>query len=454
MRTILSGGRGFALLALLMLALISSEGSLLAWSDHPAITFPVVSGLAEVRDGRTVAVETLDSFLIAEGRKLEQLLSEEEVWARTNLEWPAPLPGQLSFRAGGERKDLVLRFCRAIRVNPRAGFPLYLELVPGAVDKSRSPLTAREISFLTDTSDWDGTAFVRLRPRETVSALRVLLSASDEPDLLGLDIGLFEDNGTGIGKAYGFGPQPFGNPHLEYSSQAPFHMGFYHESRIMYAAAGFLRRTNPERRIHLYRKLAEFSFRTGHPYWGWRFTGWGLHYLLDLTEPYHACVLPGVSTARALLISTGDLLGFHGPRTDAIQLVSNRHAALEQFARIVLQRAYREKGLQDPILAALRSPKETLPYDDSTPRQSIAKFAHDRARHADTVVGENMPGQFVSDPGFELGTSAERSQVLERIAGEKGPRAIDALAVLVKDLLDPFARYGPGYVRAILREAH
>ena len=64
-----------------------------------------------------------------------------------------------------------------------------------------------------------------------------------------------------------------------------------------------------------------------------------------------------------------------------------------------------------------------------------------------------MPRQFVSDPRFELGTSAERSHILERIAEEKGPRAIDALDALVRDLLDPFARYAPGYVRAILSEA-
>ena len=43
-----------------------------------------------------------------------------------------------------------------------------------------------------------------------------------------MDIGLFADNGTDFGQGYGFGIQPFGNPNLEYSSQAPFHMGFYH----------------------------------------------------------------------------------------------------------------------------------------------------------------------------------------------------------------------------------
>ena len=56
-------------------------------------------------------------------------------------------------------------------------------------------------------------------------------------------------------------------------------MGFYHEAGIVYAAGGFIKRTLPEYRMNQFLSLARFAFKTGHPYWGYRFTGWGLHFV-------------------------------------------------------------------------------------------------------------------------------------------------------------------------------
>ena len=89
-------------------------------------------------------------------------------------------------------------------------------------------------------------------------------------------------------------------------------MGFYHESDVIYTFAGFLKKTYPEYRIHLYKRLARFAFETGHPYWGWRFAGMGLHYLADLAQPYHARALPGVGTSFAMWINTLDMMGIGG----------------------------------------------------------------------------------------------------------------------------------------------
>jgi hypothetical protein len=267
-----------------------------------------------------------------------------------------------------------------------------------------------------------------------------------------LDIGLFTDNKTDIGKIYGFGEQPFGNPNLEYGSQAPFHMGFYHEASIMYTLAGFLKKTYPEYRIYLYRKLSAFAFQTGHPYWGWRFMGWGLHYLADLTQPYHATVLPGVGTGHALWINTIDMIGISGPKANAIQLVSNRHTAIEKFVQVVLQRAYTAKETNNPLLRALQSDEKAPVYADAMPRKVIAKLAHDKAEEADAVLGKNMPVKFVGDPQFEIGTSPEREKIVEKIRTEKGEKAVDNLVNLSKDLLKPLAMYGHSYIRAILQD--
>lgn len=246
-------------MALLGFALLTPQAGLMAWSGHPLITYPVMAAMPEVNAAGSVQVESIGAFLAAGGGKLEQLLLEEEAWASENLQWYPPLPKSLAFRADGSPDSALERFCQAIRVNPRGKFPLYLQLLPGQSAAGRPPLRPSDLRFLTDTFDWSDTGFVSLKAGEAARPLDIVVSATDEPDLLGLDIGLFEDNQTGFGKIYGFGLQPFGNPNLDYGSQAPFHMGFYHESEIIYFFAGFLKKTLPEYRIRLYRRLAQFA---------------------------------------------------------------------------------------------------------------------------------------------------------------------------------------------------
>lgn len=442
----------FTFLFLLALFFLSAT-NLPAWSEHPLITYPVASSLEEVRDAQPVKAESLEMFVNAEAKRLEIFLAQEEEWARKNLQWYPPLPASLTFKAQGDPKSALMRFCHAVRINCRTGLPLYRQFVSGQGPGAGTKLSAKNISFLQDTSDWDKAVFVSLENGELARSLDILVTASDEPDLLGLDIGLFADSKTEIGKLYGFGDLPFGNPNLEYGSQAPFHMGFYHEAGIMYTFAGFLKKTYPEYRIHLYKKLAEFAFRTGHPYWGWRFTGWGLHYLADLTQPYHSTVLPGFGTGYALWINTIAMIGVSGPKADAIQLVSNRHAAIEKFVQVVLQSAYGAKETGNPILQALLSDEKAQAYADTMPRAVVSKLSHDAAEKTDEVLEENMPQKFVCDPQFEIGSSPERLQIVEKVRAEKGPEAMGKLVNLSKDLLKPFAVYGHSYIRAILQDA-
>ena len=450
MRRTQRGDMGILAVFCTAVILISPTG-LMAWSEHPLVTYPVIAAMPDVADAPAVEVESLGAFLRAEGPKIEKRLAEEETWAKKNLVWYPPLPEPLVFKASGNPDNLGERFCQAIRINPRVKFPLYLQLLPENPSEEKPALHPTGISFLGDLSDWEKTRFASLNNGERVKPLDVVVSATDEPDLLGLDIGLFEDNATDFGKRYGFGLQPFGNPNLEYGSQAPFHMGFYHESGIMYFFAGFLKKSLPEARIHLYKGLAALAFESGHPYWGWRFTGLGLHYLADLAQPYHATALPGVSTAGALWINTIDMIGIHGPKADAVQLVSNRHTALEKFAQVYLRRAYQKWESDNPLLTALRSAPDGDPYEDGVPRNVISRLARDRAEQTDEILEKAMPKKFVSDPAFELGTSAERVQIGERALAEKGQAAVDRLILLLRELLIPFATQGRGYVRAVLK---
>ena len=152
-------------------------------------------------------------------------------------------------------------------------YRLYVDLSPERAQPEQAPLAWSELSFLGGGTSQLAARYWAVEPGEPVSIAEVIASANDEPDF-GMDIGLFADNGTDFGQRYGFGIQPFGNPNLDYSSQAPFHMGFYHLDWLTRTAQPSLLRTYPLWRIALFGELAELAFSTGHDYWGWRFLGW------------------------------------------------------------------------------------------------------------------------------------------------------------------------------------
>lgn len=443
---------GFDSVVFCLLSVVLGPQEAHAWSEHALLTAAVFDGQAEVRDAAPVKVEPLESFLGAESEKLEKLLADEEAWARNNLRWYRPRPDALAFKAGGDVSEIRTRFCRAIRINPASALKLYLQLLPNEDQQGRQIVPVTQLTFLKDTSTWSKTKMVALSPGELVPPLAVLATASDEPDL-GLDVGLFADNGTECGLAYGFGRQPFGNPNLDYGSQAPFHMGFYHEGRIAYFFAGFLKETYPEWRVHLYKTLSRFAFEAGHPYWGWRFAGWGLHYIGDLCQPYHSTVLPRVSTFRAIWASGLSSIGIGRPKAKLIQLVSNRHLAFEKFVQIELQRAWLTSQTNAPMLAALRGTSSAISYDDSMPRDRVAKFSHAKAALTDRTVTECIPSKYVSAPRFEFGTSSEQDQLVDTIRSEKGETAVARLTAVSCDFLELYRDHGRAYVHAILSES-
>lgn len=443
--------RALALMLSIWVFTIVSDHGAWAWTEHPLVIHETLSALPEVRDAQPMKVESLDAFLMAEEKGLVALLESEEIWARKNLAWYKPLPKGLEFKATGNGRDIRQRFCHAIRINPNSYFVLYLQFVPGAETEGRPGITPDRLTFLKDISEWKRTAFAELKEGEMVSPLDIVTTASDEPDF-GLDIGLYEDNGTEFGKVYGFGKQPFGNPNLEYSSQGPFHMGYYHESWIVNAFAGFVKQTYPEERIHLYKSLSTFAFRTGHDYWGWRFMGIGLHYVMDLTLPYHTTILPGVSTLRMLWINSLNMIGFSRPEANAIQIVSNRHTAIEKFQQMAMLEAY-QKGTRDyPVFATLRSVKSCPPWNDKAPRDVISAESNAFAGKADTVMEETMPKHWVSDPTFELGTSKEQDEIMVMMKQKDGDLGIDKNTDLLKEMLGSLPGYTCSYIRSILEK--
>lgn len=457
-----------AVLALLACALAVPA---FAWSNHTPNTWQALKDMPGFAQREPVKAETLEAFLAAEATRLEAVLDEQEGWAREHVPTYPPRPDALRFTAAGADTpaELRRRFLAALRVAPDARLALFVQRMPGQDAAGGPTLAGSRVSTLADDEVVGETPYVALAEGEAVSPLAVVATASDEPDY-GLDIGVWEDNDTAHGRVYGLGKQPFGNPALSFGTQAPFHMGFYNESAIIYAAAGFLKRTYPEYRIHLYRTLALYALRTGHDYWGWRFAGWALHYIQDLVQPYHARVLPGVSTLRMLWINALDILGRPDAKNRAITLVSNRHLALENFQRGAILAEYRDPGGAGPLLRALAgadsadgagrdgtagqpgvggSAPAQPAFGDDAPRLRVARRSAEAADAVDRAVAQALPPRYVDDPDFEFGVEARGIDLYAQL-GESAPPARDAMLRVLAPLMSEFGVHTRAFVHALM----
>ena len=210
-------------LCLILLSLFPVAPHLRAWSDHGSLLWPQFADTPALLEA-SLSVETLDAFIDAEAEALEKLLAMHESSTRASLPVYAPRPDAIAFSA--HAPDRRRAFLEAIRVNPTLAYAPYRQRFAGEIETT--PGVERESLGLPAMSGGRAAiVYVPLEAGARVSPAQVVASASDEPDF-GIDIGLFEDNDTTFGVRYGFGVQPFGNPNLPYSSQAPFHMGFYH----------------------------------------------------------------------------------------------------------------------------------------------------------------------------------------------------------------------------------
>ncbi|HBO2985199.1 TPA: phospholipase, partial [Pseudomonas aeruginosa] len=377
------------LLRCLLLGAWVVSPSLWAWSNHTVGSYLALRELAAIREAPEVEVEPLEAFLAAERGGLAALLDEQEAYARAHIgNYPAR-PDALRFAADGEAGDLRQAFLAALRVNPEIRLALAIQPLPGQDQPQRPHLKPQEVLVFQNLSPWTAWRFIRLEPGERVAPLAVLATAADEPDY-GHDINLFSDNPGEAGQRYGFGTQPFGDPRFEFSSQAPFHMGFYHEAAVIYSGAPFLARAWPEWRAYQYFGLSRFAFASGHPYWGYRFLGWGMHYIQDITQPYHSTPLPGASLAAMLQMEGKALLGYPEEKQAAIERVANRHTAVEKYQFDWLRQLLRD-GRPQPMLDAYADTRRDGAYPAYSPtylREVVAAESNAHAAAFDAAIGE------------------------------------------------------------------
>ena len=196
--------------------------------------------------------------------------------------------------------------------------------------------------------------------------------------------------------------------------------------------------------------MARHAFKTGHPYWGWRFAGWSLHYVQDLTQPYHARVLPGVGTARMLWINSIAMAGFDGAKNDAITLVSNRHAVVENYQLNRMLRAFERRDMDDLLLRALRDTSQDNGHrlhTTASARQVVSLEASNAAAELDALLEQAFPKEYTSDPSRTI--SAGDNLNLFDIAA-KNPAQHEALATAVANLMRNTGKHTRALVRATL----
>lgn len=372
-----------------------------SWNAHSILTRAALA--AEPGLTATVYAEELTHFLEAEADKLALVLAEIEARASDEFAAYKERPSGLAFNPVAHGEALRESFLRAIRVNPRVPLGLYRQPATGEVSSGRATLETAQYSLVG--AELAGTPMELLGSGEPVSALDVIATGSDEPDY-GLDIGLYANNEGPLAAEYGFGEQPFGNPALSYGSQAPFHMAFPREDPIIALAAPFSTQSQAGYREIQFSTLARFAFQTGHPYWGWRFAGWALHYVQDLGQPYHARMIPGQETLETLILN---VFGSEEDKNGALILLSNRHLALETYASDAL------KDLNNPsrwsfetALAGTGTDREeALAYRKGWIYDVVALGAYEDGKKLDTLVAESFPAHYVNDPAFDFGLAQE-----------------------------------------------
>lgn len=432
-----------------LICIISSNA--FAWGNHTIPAYRAFEKMPEVANAAPVPAETIESFLKDQEKAVEALLASHETWAKSNLDVYPALPAALSFKANPGMTDEARRlaFLMALRIAPNSKLALYYQPEPSTPTDPAKLVPFNTVSTLPEQPN-SVYKFVGLKAGEKVAPLAIIASASDEPDY-GLDINLWGDSPSDWGKVYGFGELPFGNPSLYYATQAPFHMGFYQESGILYKAAAFIKKTFPQLRAHQYSTLAELAFRTGHPYWGWRFSGLALHYIQDLTQPYHASLSPGSSTAKMLGINLLAMMGMPGKKDDMIILLSNRHLALEKYQNQTLFRAAasKQEGIADTALRNMNKDTSYPQWNSLYPRDVVSRESHAYGDKLTRIIVESMPRLYVNDASFDFGPKESNIDLKTEISKLDASKVAN-LDNAVADLLAHFGSHSRNMVRGVL----
>ncbi len=198
---------------------------------------------------------------------------------------------------------------------------------------------------------------------------------------------------------YGYGPAPFGGS-TGLSSQAPFHVAFLFENPLLRWLVPSLNQSFLEERVRISFALARLAFNCGMDYWGWRFTAWGLHYLQDLTQPYHAKALPFFEWRMISRIAlAGNFTEFAKKNKN---LLRNRHLLFEAAVHFLVNEAFKNGAGNIFVPPLTRGPHPQPVVLRSLIRNAV-KHASSLAHRIDSGLINLMADPKIEDPSYYLG---------------------------------------------------
>ena len=321
---------------------------------------------------KLVTVESLDSFVTAEHAMLEKTLATVDNWATKNIDGYRPPPPDLHL-INASRQNLETAFLEAIRVNPQASRKYYLQIIDGSDYAAEQQLAWQDVCVTDYKYSFP---FVNINMGQKVKALDVVATAADEPDY-GLDMGLWSNNGSEVGGRYDFGEQTFADPADLVQSQAPFHLSFMHD-KVLRQLSKPMRSNYALLRIKTYSDLAKLAKQTNHEYWACRFAGRALHYIHDLTVPFHASMTPGYSLPQVFGALAAKLCGFSKPYTTMFSDIACTHVMFEIMHYELLNSAYQRQDWSAFIYCSLTESTGEISaeIDDFYARDVVAREAY------------------------------------------------------------------------------
>ncbi|MGO9571680.1 MAG: hypothetical protein ACLP5H_29495 [Desulfomonilaceae bacterium] len=400
-----------------------SHSAMSSWNTHAIITRAALSTGDVPRLDESIPVIALEAFLSLAKEPLRDLLK----WYYELLD--RKVNGAAAKRGATSEipKEILTtgNFLAALKLNVTCPLHYVRVLRP----EEMSPDTPHDASRAGPPRGM----YVETGQEEAIQAREVLCTFSDEPDW-GMDQDLFSV------AQYGYGSCPFG-PGYGPSSQAPFHMAFLHENPLVVALRPSLGRSFMGERIQLFFALAGVAMDSGVDYWGWRFAAWAMHYLQDLTQPYHARPFPA---ARLPLLIRFIL--HPNPRRFAAKnesYLKNRHILFESAVHFLLNEAVK-KGADHPFLRALSGEFSAGGFDTRPHRcigsemgirslmRESSRLAATLARQIDRTMMALMDDPRISDPGYSLEKDkAYRIEDSFPSACEERPRLCDVFTRLV-----------------------
>ena len=258
-------------------------------------------------------------------------------------------------------------FLAVMQLNPRITFEYSRLLGPEEVNTDGSHDPSREGP--------PGGLYIPTRLGTTLSAYQILFTYSDEPDW-GMDQDLFEIPN------HRYGPPPFGMTN-GISSQGPFHMAFLHENPLLLRLLPALGRSFLPERIQASFALAELAFAKGVSYWGWRFTAWAMHYLQDLTAPYHARAFPPSPVRTLVLLAIRPNQRSFFKRIGDV--LTNHHVLFESLVHLLLNEAVKHRP-DHPFHSALANDGYTYDVPLNQVLVTSSGVAAGIARPLDTLL--------------------------------------------------------------------